>query len=519
MNVQKTMRVPITILFVIMMVLIGATAFCEGTKEAAAEEEEVVTFARAEEFITLDPQDNHHLSNMIIDRLIYDRLLEMNEDGSLEPGLAKRWEVNDDETEITFYLQEGVKFHNGEPFTSESVKFTLERLRDNPEMARSRTLGPDQIDRVEIIDDYTCTLHIKQPYGPLFGLLGHIYGMLPPKAYAEKGDGLWDHPIGTGPYKFVNHVRDVELVVEANTDYWQDGMPRVDKIVYKVIKEPSTLIASILTGEVDIVDMVHPDQVPSLEKDDNIVVMRDIAWDGWFYQFNFKHPILSDVKVRTAIDLATDRERLVEIMGGGGPRWIWSCKGMVGYTPDIGEPYNPEKARQLLKETGYSPEELTFTYKVPEGWYPKMSEVAVAIQDMMKKVGINFDVRVMEGASFMDARHNADYDIFTTGAAFTDPANVTLPRVVKDQDHSGYVNEELNQIFIDAANTLDRAERQRLYEEGYRIMYDVKGPQLLFFQMETIYARQDRITGFPFSPFKTANLRAVDTTDDPGPVN
>ncbi len=492
-------------------------AFFTGALAVGAEEE-IVVFARPEGFVSLDPQNNHHLSNMIVDKLIYDRLVEITPKAEIVPGLAERWKVSDDGTSVTFYLRKGIKFHNGEPFNSESVKFTLERLRDNPELLRSRTLGPDQIEKIEIIDDNTCVLHLKQPYGPLFMCLAQYFSMLPPKAYAEQKDELWKNPIGTGPFKFVEYVRDVRYVVEANRSYWQKDIPKVDKIVYKPIKEPSTLIASILTGDVDIVDMVHPDQAPALKLDKHIKVLRDTAWDGWFYQFNVKHPILKDVRVRAAIDYATDREGLIEVMGGGGPRWIWSLPGMVGYADDIKCEYDPKRARELLKETGYSKKDLTFSYKVPEGWYPKMDEVAVTIQHMMSEVGITFEVRVMEGASFMDARHSADYDIFTTGAAFIDPATVTLPRIVHDQDHSGYKNEKLNQLVIDASNTLDQAKRQRLYQEVYKIMFEEKAPQLPFFQMETIYAHRDNITGFPFSPFKVADMREVDTTGNPGPI-
>jgi len=486
----------------------------------AAEKEETVVFARPEGFIILDTQNTNSTSNHIIDKLIYDRLIELQLDGSLVPGLAKSWELNEDETEITFHLREGVKFHNGEPFTSESVKFTFERLRDNPELVRASQFGSDQIEKVEIIDDYTCVLHMKQTYAPLcYTLAQGFNSMLPPKAYAELGDKLWDHPIGTGPFKFVEYLRDVSLIVDANTDYWQEGIPTVDKIIYKPIIESSTLIASLLTGDVDIVDMLHPDQVPILEMDSNITVLRGIVWDGWLYQFNMKNPILSDVRVRTAIDLATNRDRLIEVMGGGGPRWICSYPGMVGYTPELRADYDPEKARKLLKETGYTKEELTFSYKVPEGWYPKMSEIAVAIQSLMADVGITFEIQVLEGASFMDARHNADYDIFTTGAAYTDPVTVTIPRVVNDSDHSSYVNEELNQLLIIAASTLEVNKRQSLYEQAYKIMFEEKAPQLYFFQLEAIFAYKNRITGFPSVPInKVVNLRTIDTTDEPGPV-
>ncbi|NLB18605.1 MAG: ABC transporter substrate-binding protein, partial [Syntrophomonadaceae bacterium] len=485
----------------------------------AANQEEVVNFARAESFITLDPHDNHHLSNQIVNKIVYDRLLDMKPDGSIGPSLAHSWELSKDQKSITFHLVEGVKFHNGEPFTSEAVKVTVERLRDNPSLVRAQTFGPDQIEGVEIIDDYTCVLHLKTTFAPVWNELSSIVHILPPKDYGEKGVKAFDHPIGTGPYKFVEYVHDVSYTVEANTDYWDEKyFPRVDKIIYRPILEASTQLAALLTGEVDIIDMVHPDQTAVLEKDPNVVILRDPAWDAWFYEINTKHPILKDVRVRTAIDLATDREYLVEVMGGGAPAYMWSYPGMIGYTPDIKTDYNPELARKILDQTGYTSEELTFTYLVPEGWYPKMTEVAVAIQGMMEEVGITFKVQVTEGAAFQEARAAAKYDIFTTGAAMSDPANATIARIVKDQDHSGYVNEDLNQLLIAASNAVDTEVRQYYYEQAYQIVNAVKVPQLHFFLMETIYAHRDRITDFPFVPYKVADLRTVDTVEKPGPV-
>jgi len=238
----------------VMGLLLSANSF-------AAAQEEVVTFARAEGFTTLDPHDNHHLSNQVVNRLVYDRLLELQPDGSYEPGLAKSWELSEDQKSITFHLVEGVQFHNGEPFTSEAVKVTIERLRDNPTLKRATAFGPDQIEEVEIIDDYTCILHLKTTYAPVWNQLGSIAHIIPPKEYTEKGAESFEHPIGTGPYKFEEYTRDVSYTVVANKDYWNEKIfPKVDKIVYRPILEASTQIAALMTGEVDIVDMVHPDQ-------------------------------------------------------------------------------------------------------------------------------------------------------------------------------------------------------------------------------------------------------------------
>jgi len=484
----------------------------------AADQEETVVFSRSETFLTLDPHDNKNTSNSLVDKLIYDRLMERDNDGSMVPGLAEKWELSENQMDVTFYLRKGVTFHNGEPFTSEAVKVTIERLRDNPALIRASTLGPKQVDNVEIIDDYTCVLHLLIPYATIYDVLMRYIFIIPPKAFAEQGVALFDHPIGTGPYKFVAYEQDVSYTVEANKDYWQEDIPRVDKIIYKPIQEASTKLAALLTGDVDIVDGIIPDQIPLLEKDPNITVLRGSGWDALFYTFNCANPILNDVRVRTAIDLATDREYIVEITGGGAPAYIMSKPGMIGYTPDIRSDYDPEKAREILAETGYTAEELTFDFKAPTSYYPKTRDQAVAIQSMMADIGITFKVEMMESAAFVAARKAAKYDIFITGANITDPGWTLISRVVNDKDHSSYVNEELNELLMAASVTVDPDLRHDIFVQAYEIMFAEKAPLLVFYEMEVLYAYGNRITGFPFNRFKSAPLRTVDTVENPGPV-
>ena len=118
------------------------------TVTLAADQEEIVTFARGEAWVTLDPHDNRHTANTLVDQLIYDRLIERQHDGSVVPGLAKKWEISEDQLKITFYLREGVSFHNGEAFTAEAVQVTIHRLRDNPSLIRASALGPDHVEKV-----------------------------------------------------------------------------------------------------------------------------------------------------------------------------------------------------------------------------------------------------------------------------------------------------------------------------------------------------------------------------------
>ena len=232
----------------------------------------------------------------------------------LTGSLAESWRLVSPTT-YQFKLRRGVKFHNGEPFNAEAVKFSIERQLTHPKSRAKAALGP--VERVEIVDEYTVNVVSKGPFPVLLARMTYAGSgsvvMLPPKYVAEKGDDFAAHPIGTGPFKFVEWVKGDRVTLEANPDYWR-AKPKVQRVTFRFIPETATRIASLLNGETDIIENIPPDQVDRVAGSPNATVGK--TSDGMivaYYQFDTRadSPV-KNVKVRQAISHAIDWDTIVK---------------------------------------------------------------------------------------------------------------------------------------------------------------------------------------------------------------
>src|SRR6266852_3671995 len=207
----------------------------------------------------------HNAESVI--RHVFDNLLEATPDGQLVPGLAESYRIVDDKT-IEFKLRRGVKFHNGEDFNADAVKFSVERMQD-PETKSGVAAGYKSIEKVSVVDPYTVQFNLAQPDAGLLWALAYQLAALPPRYYQEVGiQGFAQKPIGTGPYKFVEWVRGDHVTLEANENYWQGspkGMPGVKTGIFRPIQEESTRVAALQSGQVQIARNIPSDLVASLE--------------------------------------------------------------------------------------------------------------------------------------------------------------------------------------------------------------------------------------------------------------
>ncbi|HSR10341.1 MAG TPA: ABC transporter substrate-binding protein, partial [Thermodesulfobacteriota bacterium] len=290
---------------------------------------------------TLDPQNHNIRINYIACWHLYDNLVYRDQNTlKIVPHLAESWKVVDDTT-WEFKLRKGVKFDNGEPFTAESVKFTIERGLD-PKCPQRPTVS--WIKEVKILDDYTVRLLTKEPYPVALERLAN-YQMLPPKWVKEKGvDYIADHANGTGPYRLKEWKRGVHMILEAKPDYWK-GAPAVQTIVYRPIKEIATQISELLTGGVDIVRDVPPDQIPLIESSPVArvskaptlrVIYMVMDADGRAGKSQ-----VQNLKVRQAINHAVDVETIIKtVMTGNAMRTAAVLNPQAfGYDKSLENPY------------------------------------------------------------------------------------------------------------------------------------------------------------------------------------
>ena len=327
---------------------------------------------------------------------LFDNLTSRHADGKLYPGLATEWKLTAPST-WTFKLRTGVKYHNGDSFSSADAKFSIERTYD-PNVKTMVATALATIDRIETPDATTLVVHTKKPDPLLPARLAFYGGQIVPRKYLESigNDAFNAKPVGTGPVRFVSWVKDDKLVCEANPDYW-GGKVDFDRLVMRAIPETAPRIAALLKGEVDIITQLPADQGERVAGNPTTRVAGALYAGLYVMAVNSKRPPLDNPLVKQALSHAIDREAIV--------KELWRGRGIVPSQPIAkGDnhwdaslpplPYNPGMARDLLRKAGYKNEEIVIETTV--AYMSNDKQMSEAVQGMWRDVGINAKVEVIE---------------------------------------------------------------------------------------------------------------------------
>jgi peptide/nickel transport system substrate-binding protein len=335
---------------------------------------------------------------------IFDSLVYIGADMKVQPGLAVSWK-NIDANTWEFKLRQGVKFHNGEDFTAEDVKFTFDWMT-SPEQAQTAAWAyyvKDVYGSSEVLDNHTIRFVMKK-LDPLFLNRLTIYHMLPKDTFTRVGAPNFRlNPVGTGPFRFVEWVKDDHVSVEANPAYW-GGAPNIKTVVFKIVPDPATRIAALQTGEVDLVYDVPPERAAELRRDARVRIEAVPGLRIIFFAFNTRKPPLDDVRVRQALNYAVDKRGVITriLLGYGVQRAATTSPSIAGYVPDLKPyPYDPEKAKQLLREAGH-PNGFEFTLAAPRGRYLKDAEIAEAVAGQLARVGVTANLFIRPWPTFWE---------------------------------------------------------------------------------------------------------------------
>lgn len=318
--------------------------------------------------------------------LLFNGLVRISEDLKLEPELATSWTANADATEWTFKLRDGVKFHNGKPFSAEDVVHTFALLAD-PQLASRARSTAEMVKTIETPDPLTVKFVLHQPYGSWPEMLIERHLKIVPKGVSM--DDMLVAPVGTGPFKFESYTPGDKLVAVNNADYWEAGLPKLKQVTLRIMPEDAAKIAALNAGDIDILWNVPLEAIKELSASQTIKVdpVPTGTWDGIVMKNDLKP--FTDVRVRQAVLKSLDKAQLVQfaLFGQGAPT----------HTPvppnhpffDASLPLKPDVAgaRKLLAEAGY-PRGFEITLNVPVG-RPTRERAAVAIQQMLKPAGIN----------------------------------------------------------------------------------------------------------------------------------
>ncbi len=441
---------------------------------------------------SLDPHAVTAVNDFRILVNLYDGLVRYK-DGTLEvePSLATSWNISDDGKTYTFKLRDGVKFHDGSPFNAAAVKFNFDRMlkEDNP----YHDTGPfplafffSSVDSVNVIDDLTVEFKLKEPYAPFLSNLAYPTGLIvSPAAVMKWGKDFGRHPSGTGAYKFDSWEANSKVVITRNDDYW-DGAPSLDAIVYRPITDANTRVAEMLSGGLDVMVEVPPDSVAQFSDNPAFKVYEQAGPHVWFLILNVKDGPFSNKLVRQAANYAINKKAIVDNIlqgtaevaaGPTPPAFAWAYDDALQPYP-----YDPDKAKALLKEAGYDGKEVTFY--VTEGGSGMLDPVAMgtAIQADLEAVGMKVKIETYEWNTFLGKVNpglEGKADMAEMAWMTNDPD--TLPfltlRTAAFPDSGGfnsgyYSNPKVDELLDKARSSTDQAERAKLYKEMQEIVHD-----------------------------------------------
>ena len=469
-----------------------AAALAFAPQSLAQTPPDVLVVGQIAEPKSLDPAAVTAVNDFRIVVNIYDGLVRYK-DGRLEtePALAKSWTISPDGRTYTFRLREGVRFHDGEPFNAEAVKFNFDRMlkEDHPQ----HDTGPfplsfffSAVDSVNVIDDLTVEFQLKDPYAPFLANLAYPTGLIvSPKAVREHGQDYGRRPSGTGAFRFEEWAPNAKVVLSRNDDYW-DGRAPLEAAVFRPITDANTRIAEMLSGGIDILVEAPPDSVAQFRQSGDFAVLEQAGPHVWFLILNIKEGPFASKAVRQAVNYAVDKKALVENVlqgtaevaaGPTPPAFAWAYNSALSPYP-----HDPDKARALLKEGGYDGEELTFY--VTEGGSGMLDPVAMgtAIQADLRAVGMPVKIETYEWNTFLGKVNpglEGKADMAEMAWMTNDPD--TLPFLAlrtgafpdKGGFNSGYYsNPEVDKLLERARKSTDQAERARLYKEMQDIVRD-----------------------------------------------
>jgi peptide/nickel transport system substrate-binding protein len=409
---------------------------------------------------------------------LYDTLVTYDLDGNIVPELAESWEVSDDGSTYTFILRQGVTFHNGEAFTADAVIATWETGSDSSnDYAQDYQVATS----VEALDDYTVRITTDGPK-PLFLNQLAGWGIVAPAYIREVGiDAFEQAPVGAGPFRFVERIAGDRIVYEANPDYWQAGLPRVERVVFRIIPEPTTRLAAIQTGEIDIANRLSIDEANLLESASNVRVISYPNDRVYYVAFknigNGMDTPLIDARVRQALNYAVNRQGIIDGIFGGGASLVDSfiISTNLGHDDSIQPyPYSPERARELLAEAGFG-DGFSISMGCPADAYLNINDVCLAVQRDLAAVGIDLTVEFKTSNSFWsEAEYGAVGPMYVdswssgTGEALGRLEGALIP----GNYYNTWQDDTITALIQQIASTVDRDERAALYSEIQAYMHE-----------------------------------------------
>ncbi len=460
---SKMKRWSALLLAVLMMVSILAGC---GSKNGSGEKDTFIVAMRTD-FVTFDPAKATATLNQAGLRVMYDPLVDIDQDGSVIPAVAESWEVVDNGAAYVFNIRQGIKFHNGDPLTAEDVAFEIQRESD---AAARATIN---VDSVEILGDYQVKVTMKEPDSLLLKELAML--LIPSKKAVEAaGDSYNEAPVGSGPYSFVSYSPSDMTTFTRFDEYWGDAA-KIKNITFRYIPDNTTRALSLETGEVDYIVPMSAEDYETIKSNSDCVAVADGGGMQYYLGFNLSNEYLSNKLVRQAISYAVDRSSIASgaFESTATPAYLPVASNEFGYTTEISYPeFNIEKAKELMKQAGM---ENGFSCNIvtTAGVSAKACEI---LQAALKQINIDLSIQQLEFSAYLDAWITGNFDImmdgWTNNLLDAHDFFYNVLTTTSDNNVYGYSNEKVDTLVQEAVTAGTDEERQAYYNELYNIIID-----------------------------------------------
>lgn len=439
-----------------------------------------------------DIHNHNYTFTEAVHQNVFDYLVRMDAvSGKFQPELATSWQLIEP-TVWEFKLREGVKFHNGDPFTAADVKFTVERVATNKDLTENRTMNV--VKEVQVVDPHTVRIITHQPDPALLNRLSRIGSGIMPQQYWESVGGVdgWQKaPVGTGPFKFQQWVKDDRVTLVAFDDHWR-GRARVDEVVIRILPEVATRVAELQAGGVDIALNIGVDNADMIQSDPNLAVAKGLNNRVWLLLARTQpESATGDPRVREAIELAIDKEALIAAAspGLGAPLRTRVTPGIFGHDPSLYNvnPVNQARARQLLADAGFAGGlEIGLLSRNASDY----SVVAQTVAGMLEQVGIKVNLEIVDTSVYnnkLSAGSNPELYLAAFGNSMKD-AELAFTFITESAYHKriGYKPDDALALFEQSRSEMDPEKRANLFRQlQQKVAAD--RPQIMLFQMGSVH--------------------------------
>lgn len=476
---------------------------------------------------TLDPHFTGSLGAIKIHNNIYNGLLKVVYDGkavTFVPDLAESWKMVDEKTHL-FKIRPGVKFHNGDACDAAAVKWSIERVKD-PVTGSPHVWMVKDLAGIDIVDPLTVRIRYDKPFAffqvAMTGATGRAGTIVSRSAVEKFGKDFGRNPVGTGPFRFVQWKENELIELERNPDYFEKGLPYLDKIQINLIKEPTSAVAAVLSGQVDGMDACPFQFMSQLRANKNLNIYGEVEGNYAFLGMNNKKGPFEDVNLRLAVAFAIDRNVLVKqgYFGDAIPAYSLLSPPMNGfYDPNIAKSGRGQffdlKRAQEYRAKGKEQGEITVNYIATEAFTSNGgsgSRNAQLIIPMLAKIGIKVNLDLMDRAILTKRRNAGEFDLYDEAwQADLDPDETIRPEWLTGMpwNYVGYSNPEFDKLVIKASESVNQAERKKLYYAAEDLMMQKDAPIAVLAHTKVYKIFNKRVEGFKYVPVDLMNMHTV----------